>query len=114
MALSLDGNISYIGTEFIKVLKTGSSHLATQEYVDNAVANSDGGGGGNIDLSNYYTQTETDTFLNKKLNVHNPQDIIGNLRLDSTNGNSKLIMLFHHQRFQMIFILMGQDILTEE
>ena len=41
--LSLDGNISYIGTEFIKLLNTGTSHLATEEYVDNAVGN--GGGG---------------------------------------------------------------------
>ena len=88
--LTLDGNISYIGTEFIKLLNTGSSHLATQEYVDNAVGQ--GGGGGNVDLSNYYTQTETDNLLNNKLNVSNPQDIIGNLRLDPTNGNSKIIL----------------------
>ena len=93
MALSLDGNISYIGTEFIKLLNTGSSHLATQEYVDNAVANGGGnGGGGNVDLSNYYTQTETDNLLNNKLNVNNPQDIVGTLRIDSTNGNGKLIV----------------------
>ena len=89
--LTLDGNISYIGTEFIKLLNTGSSHLATQEYVDNAVGQG-GGGGGNVDLSNYYTQTETDNLLNSKLNVNNPQDIIGNLRLDPTNGNSKIIL----------------------
>ena len=91
--LSLDGNISYIGTEFIKLLNTGSSHLATQEYVDNAVANGGGnGGGGNVDLSNHYTQTETDNLLNNKLNVNNPQDIIGNLRIDSTNGSGKIII----------------------
>ena len=89
MALSLDGNISYIGTEFIKLLNTGSSHLATEEYVDNAIAE---GGGGNVDLSNYYTQTETDNLLNNKLNVNNPQDIIGTIRIDSTNGNGKLIV----------------------
>ena len=92
MTLSLDGNISYIGTEFIKLLNTGSSHLATQEYVDNAVANGGGGGNGNVDLSNYYTQSETDNLLNNKLNVNNPQDIIGNLRLDPTNGLSKIIL----------------------
>ena len=92
MALSLDGNISYIGTEFIKLLNTGSSHLATQEYVDNAVSNGGNGGGENVDLSNYYTQTETDNLLNNKLNVNNPQDIIGTLRIDSTNGNGKLIV----------------------
>ena len=87
--LSLDGNISFIGTEFIKLLNTGSSDLATEEYVDNAVAE---GGSGNVDLSNYYTQTEVDALLNNKLNVNNPQDIIGNLRLDPTNGLSKIIL----------------------
>ena len=91
MTLSLDGNISYIGTEFIKLLNTGSSHLATEQYVNDAIAEGGGGGGGG-DLSNYYTQTQTDNLLNNKLNVINPQDIIGNLRLDPTNGNSKIIL----------------------
>ena len=90
--LTLDGNISYIGTEFIKLLNTGSSDLATVEYVDEQVALGGGGGGGNVDLSNYYTQTEVDTLLNNKLNVNNPQDITGTLRIDSTNGNGKLIV----------------------
>ena len=90
MSLTLDGSSSFIGTQFIKLLATGSSNLATEEYVDDAVAS--GGGGGNVDLSNYYTQTETDNLLNNKLNVSNPQDIIGNLRLDPTNGNSKIIL----------------------
>ena len=88
--LTLDGNISYIGNEFIKLINTGSSDLATVEYVDEQVAL--GGGGGNVDLSNYYTQTEVDTLLNNKLNVNNPQDITGTLRIDSTNGNGKLIV----------------------
>ena len=87
--LSLDGHTSFIGTEFIKLLNTGSSDLATVAYVDEQVAQ---GGGGNVDLSNYYNQTETDNLLNNKLNVSNPQDIIGNLRLDPTNGNSKIIL----------------------
>ena len=90
MSLTLDGSSSFIGTQFIKLLATGSSNLATEEYVDDAVAS--GGGGGNVDLSNYYTQTETDNLLDNKLNVSNPQDIIGNLRLDPTNGNSKIIL----------------------
>ena len=85
--LSLDGNISFIGTEFIKLLNTGSSHLATQEYVDNAVAL-----GGGVSNGDGYTQAEVDALLNIKLNVNNPQDIIGNLRLDPTNGNSKIIL----------------------
>ena len=89
--LTLDGSTSFIGTEFIKLLATGSSNLATEEYVDDAIAQG-GGGNGNVDLSNYYTQTETDNLLNNKLNVNNPQDIIGNLRIDSTNGNGKIII----------------------
>ena len=89
--LTLDGSTSFIGTEFIKLLVTGSSNLATEEYVDDAIEQN-GGGGGNVDLSNYYTQTETDNLLNNKLNVNNPQDITGNLRLDPTNGLSKIIL----------------------
>ena len=88
MALSLDGNISYIGTEFIKLLNTGSSDLATVAYVDEQVALGGGGGGG----GDGYTQAEVDALLNAKLNVNNPQDITGNLRLDPTNGNSKIIL----------------------
>ena len=34
-----------------------------------------GGGGGNVDLSNYYTETETENLSNNKLNVCYPQDI---------------------------------------
>ena len=87
MSISLDGHTSFIGTEFIKLLNTGSSDLATEEYVDNAVANGGGGGGGDG-----YTQAETDNLLNNKLNINNPQDITGNLRLDPTNGLSKIIL----------------------
>ena len=90
--LTLDGSISFIGNEFIKLLATGSSNLATEEYVDDAIEQNGGGGGGNVDLSNYYTQTEVDNLLNNKLNTNNPQDIIGTLRIDSTNGNGKLIV----------------------
>ena len=90
--LTLDGSTSFIGTEFIKLLVTGSSNLATEEYVNDAIEQNGGGGNGNVDLSNYYTQTETDNLLNNKLNVNNPQDITGNLRLDPTNGLSKIIL----------------------
>ena len=85
--LTLDGSTSFIGTEFIKLLATGSSNLATVQYVDDAIA--EGGGGGAIDA---YTKTEVDNLLNAKLNVSNPQDVIGTLRIDSTNGNGKLIV----------------------
>ena len=74
--------LSFIGTEFIKLLATGSSNLATVEYVDDAIEQNGGGGGGNVDLSNYYTQTEVDNLLNNKLNVNNPQDIIGTLSIN--------------------------------
>ena len=90
--LTLDGSTSFIGTEFIKLLVTGSSNLATEEYVNDAIEQNGGGGNGNVDLSNYYTQTETNNLLNNKLNVNNPQDITGNLRLDPTNGLSKIIL----------------------
>ena len=36
---------------------------ATTEYVDNAIANIPSGGGGNVDLSNYYTKAETDALI---------------------------------------------------
>ena len=63
MSISLDGHTSFIGTEFIKLSNTGSSDLATEEYVDNAVANGGGGVGG----GDGYTQAETDNLLNNKL-----------------------------------------------
>ena len=98
--VSLDGSTSYVGTEFIKLLNTGSSNLATEQFVTDAVA-----GGGGADLSNYYTKTETDglftpyytqtqadNLLDTKLNVNNPQDIEGTLRLGSVNGVSKIIL----------------------
>jgi len=90
--VSLDGHTSFIGTEFIKLLNTGSSNLATEEFVNTAVANGGGGGGGGgtgtTDLTNYYNKTETDALLNNKynksetdtlldtkLNVNNPQNM---------------------------------------
>ena len=89
--VSLDGGNRVVGTEFIKLLATGSSDLATVQYVDDAIEQN-GGGGSNVDLSNYYSKSETDGLLNNKLNVNNPQDILGNLRLDPTNGLSKIIL----------------------
>ena len=67
-------------------MNTGSSDLATVQYVNEQVAL---GGGGSGDG---YTQAEVDALLNNKLNVNNPQDNLGNLRLDPTNGNSKIIL----------------------
>ena len=88
--VSLDGGNRVVATEFIKLLSTGSSHLATEQYVDDAIA--EGGGGGGVQPQDVYTQAEVNALLNNKLNVINPQDVIGNLRLDPTNGNSKIIL----------------------
>ena len=100
-SITLDGSNRIVGTEFIKLEITGSSNLATEQYVQEQVA----GGGGGVDLSNYYTKTETDglftpyytqtqadNLLDTKLNVNNPQDIEGTLRLGSVNGVSKIIL----------------------
>ena len=45
MTLQLDGGNTIIGTEFIKLLATGSSNLATEQYVETAIINGGGGGG---------------------------------------------------------------------
>ena len=52
--VSLDGSIRIVATEFIKLEITGTSDLATQSYVDTAVATGGGGGGtSTTDLSGY-------------------------------------------------------------
>ena len=86
MALQLDGGNTIIGTEFIKLLNTGSSNLATEEFVTNAVA---GGGGDAVDA---YTKTETDNLLDAKLNINNPQNMEGTLNIGSVGGTSKIII----------------------
>ena len=65
--------------------------VSLEDYITE-IAGDGGGGNDNVDLTNYYNQTETDNLLNNKLNINNPQDIIGTLRIDSTNGNGKLIV----------------------
>ena len=77
--LSLDGNTSFIGTQFIKLLNTGSSNLATEQFVNDAII--EGVGGITVDA---YTKTETDTLLNNKLNILNPQTITGDLDVNGT------------------------------
>ena len=84
--LTLDGGIRYIGTDFIKLLVTGSSPLATEEYVDDKLADSIGGASADA-----YTKAEADALLNNKLNVLNP-DVSGNLRIQPTSQNGKLII----------------------
>ena len=87
--MQLDGGNTIIRTEFIKLLATGSSNLATESYVDTAITNGGGGGGGTVDA---YTKSEVDTLLNNKLNIDNPQDIAGTLRLGHIAGTSKIIL----------------------
>ena len=53
--VQLDGGNTIIGTEFIKLLATGSSNLATEEFVNTAIIN---GGGEGVNLSNYYDKTD--------------------------------------------------------
>ena len=90
MALQLDGGNTVIGTEFIKLLATGSSNLATEAFVTNAVAQGGGSGGG--DLTNYYDKTEVNNLLVSKLNKDNPQDMSGVLRIGHVLGTSKIIL----------------------
>ena len=84
--VSLDGGNRVVGTEFIKLLITGSSNLATEEYVDTKI--SEGVGSSSVDA---YTKAETNALLNNKLNVNNP-DVSGNLRIQPTSQNGKLII----------------------
>ena len=60
--------------------------VSIEDYITEIAG--DGGGGD----GDGYTQAEVDPLLNNKLNVNNPQDITGTLRIDSTNGNGKLIV----------------------
>ena len=97
--VQLDGGNTIIGTEFIKLAASGSSNLATEQYVQDQVT------GGRVDLSNYYTKTETDglftpyytqaqadNLLDTKLNVNNLQNMEGALNIGSVNGTSKIVL----------------------
>ena len=78
MTLQLDGGNTIIGTEFIKLLATGSSNLATEEYVETAIINGGGGGGEGVNLSNYYDKTETNTLLNNKYSKSETDTLLKN------------------------------------
>ena len=78
MSLQLDGGTTFRGTEFIKLLATGSSNLATEEYVETAIINGGGGGGGGADLTNYYQKSEVDTLLNNKYNKSETDTLLNN------------------------------------
>ena len=74
--VSFDGGNRIVGTEFIKLEVTGSSNLATEQYVETAIIN--GGGGGGVNLSNYYDKTETDTLLSNKYNKSETDTLLNN------------------------------------
>ena len=103
--VSLDGSNRIVATEFVKLEITGTSNLATEQYVNTAIINGGGGGTGTTDLTNYYNKTETDallnnkynksetdTLLNDKLNINNPQDMAGTLRIGHVLGTSKIVL----------------------
>ena len=92
-SITLDGSNRIVATEFIKLEITGSSNLATESYVDTAIANGGGGGGtSTADLSGYYNLTQTNSLLDTKLNINNPQDMNGVLRIGNITGTSKIIL----------------------
>ena len=70
--LTLDGSTRFVGTEFIKLEITGTSNLATQNYVNQQISTASITGG-SVDLSNYVQKT----------GVTN-QVITGNLTVSST------------------------------
>ena len=74
--VQLDGGNTIIGTEFIQLLATGQSNLATEEFVNTAIIN--GGGGGGADLTNYYNKTETDALLDNKYNKTETDTVLNN------------------------------------
>ena len=81
-----------MANEFIKLEITGSSHLATEAFVAEAVANGGSGGTGTTDLTDYYNKSDTDNLLFNKLNKDNPQDMSGTLRIGHIAGTSKIIL----------------------
>ena len=46
--------------------------MSLEDYITE-IAPDGGNGSSNVDLSNYYTQTEADNLLRNKLNVNNPK-----------------------------------------
>ena len=74
--VSLDGSTRYIGTDFIKPLNTGTSNLATEDYVLEQVALGGGGGTSTTDLSGYYNLTQTNTLLDTTYSITQTNDLL--------------------------------------
>ena len=69
MSLQLDGGNRVVATDFIKLEITGSSNLATEQYVLDQVALGGGGGTSTTDFSGYYNLTQTNTLLDSKYSI---------------------------------------------
>ena len=69
MSLQLDGGNRVVATDFIKLLNTGTSNLATEQYVLDQVVLGGGGGTSTTDLSGYYNLTQTNTLLDTKYSI---------------------------------------------
>ena len=76
MSLTLDGSTRIVATEYVLLTATGSTNLATENYVDTAIIN--GGGGGGVNLTNYYQKSEVDTLLNNKYNKSETDTLLKN------------------------------------
>lgn len=63
--LLFDNLGSYATTDYMtEFVDAATANFATEDYVDNAIANiPSGGGGGSADLSNYYTKEETSNLV---------------------------------------------------
>ena len=86
--VSLDGSNRIVATEFIKLEITGSSNLATENYVLEQVALG-GGGTSTTDLSGYYTLTQTNTLLNEKYSITQTNTLL-NTKYSITETNTLL------------------------
>ncbi len=84
-SLSLDGGSTYIGTEVLKLEITGTSELATQQFVQQQIGSAEGGyysipevdsllstkADTSYVVGNFYTQTQLDTSLGLKADQAN-------------------------------------------
>ena len=61
-------------TDYVAPTIPSLDGYATEDYVDNAIANIPTGDGSSVDLSNYYTKDETDAMIERNLNK-TPYDV---------------------------------------
>ena len=88
MSLTLDGSTRIVATEYVLLTATGSTNLATENYVDTAIING-GGGTGTTNLTNYYNKSETDTLLNNKYDKTETDTLLNN-KYDKTETDTLL------------------------